>query len=128
MAQYAEFKKIENKMEYEIIVLPEGEVKLNFGRKVEICSAKSGMVLMGFPSLERAKYLLYSRKKGQYVYKMPKNEIVVKRAVRDYEKYLKEIRENITKAFMARNANSSIADTLAREILKEINLPYPYAV
>jgi len=131
-------------VKYEEIGLPEGELELNFGRKVEIRFAKSGMVLLQFTpgeiasangrashgasSYERAKYLLYSRKKGQCIYKIPKNEIVVKRAVRDYEKYLKEIRDNITKAFMARKANSDIADTLAREILKEINLPYPYAI
>ena len=139
-------------VKYEEIGLPEGELELNFGRKVEIRFAKSGMVLLQFTpgeiasasgrashgasSYERAKYLLYSRKihsassgqAGQCIYKIPKNEIVVKRAVRDYEKYLKEIRDNITKAFMARKANSDIADTLAREILKEINLPYPYAI
>ncbi|MGB8226159.1 MAG: hypothetical protein WCE45_04735 [Sedimentisphaerales bacterium] len=123
-------------VKYEEIGLPEGELELNFGRKFEIRFAKSGMVLLGFASYERAKYLLYSRKihsassgqAGQCIYKIPKNEIVVKRAVRDYEKYLKEIRDNITKAFMARKANSDIADTLAREVLKEINLPYPYAI
>jgi hypothetical protein len=119
----------ESKAKYEDILLPDdGEVKLNFGRKVEICFVKSGIAILKFPSFAKAKYVLYSRKKGQWVYKIPKDETAVKKAVAEYEKYLKKIRDNLIKAFKARKANSDIADMLARDALKEMNLPYPYAV
>jgi hypothetical protein len=118
----------ESKAKYEDVLLPEGEVELNIGEKVEICLVKSGIAILKFPSFARAKYVLYSRKKGQWVYKIPKDETAVKKAVAEYEKYLKKIRDNLIKAFKARKANSDIADMLARDALKEMNLPYPYAI
>jgi hypothetical protein len=57
MASYAYFKSLEAKMKYELILLPGGKLKLNIGRKFEICSCRkaspsgeSGTVLLEFPS------------------------------------------------------------------------------
>jgi hypothetical protein len=122
MASYAYFKSLEAKMKYELILLLGGKIKLNFGRKFEICS-ESGTVLLEFSSLERAKYILYARKKGEYIIKVPKSEIVVKRAVQKYENYLKETRDKLIKAYAEKGADKIIAESLARQVLEEIGLP-----
>jgi len=88
-------------------------------KKVQICF-ESGMVILEFDSLEKAKYALYSRKKDQYVYKVPKSEIIVKRAVQKYEIYLKEIRNKLIKAFVERGADKTIAEGLAAQVFEEI--------
>ena len=112
----------ESELKYMEVILPEGEVKLNLGRKVEICSAKSGIAFLKLDNLEKAKYLLYSRKKGKLLYKIPKDEKAVKRAVEDYEKYLKQIREKLEKAFIKRKANREAAEYLAGEAMKDCRL------
>ena len=122
MASYAYFKSLEAKMKYELILLPGGKLKLNFGRKFEICS-ESGTVLLEFSSLERAKYILYARKKGEYIIKVPKSEIVVKRAVRKYENYLKETRDKLIKAYAEKGADKITAESLARQVFEEMDLP-----
>ncbi|MGA2914849.1 MAG: hypothetical protein ABSE89_02360 [Sedimentisphaerales bacterium] len=110
----------ESEFKYEEVILPEGEVTLNFGRKVEICL--KGMAILKFNSYEQAKYVLYSRKKGQMLYKIPKDETAVKKAVKDYEKYLNEIREKLKKAYMKRKANREGAEYLAYDVMKENGL------
>jgi hypothetical protein len=128
MASYAYFKSLEAKMKYELILLPGGKIKLNFGRKFEICS-ESGTVLLEFSSLERAKYILYARKEGnppeagKYIYKVPKSEIVVKRAVQKYENYLKETRDKLIKAYAEKGADKITAESLARQVFEEMDLP-----
>ena len=112
-----------SKAKYVEIGLPAGRLKLKMERKVQICF-ESGAVLMEFSSLERAKYVLYSRKirstsSGQAVYKVPKSEIAVKRAVARYEKYRAEIREKLVKAFMARNVERGAAEGFAGLVIEE---------
>ena len=124
------------KTEFEAILVPGGKLKLKFEKKVQICF-ESGMVLLEFPSeiasasgrashgassLERAKYILYARKKGQYVYKVPKSEIVVKRAVRKYEKYVEEMRDKLIKAYGEKGAERIVAERLAGQEFEEIGV------
>jgi hypothetical protein len=111
------------KTEFEGILVPRGKLKLKFEKKVQICF-ESGMVLLEFDTLERAKYILYARKKDHYVYKVPKSEIVVKRAVEKYEKYREEIRDKLIKAFLSRGAERDTAEGLTRQEFEEIGLPY----
>jgi len=47
-------------------------------------------------------------------------DIIIEKAVEDYEKYLEEIREKLKKAFMKRRADRKIAEYLADEVMKEI--------
>ena len=104
--------------------LPTGKIKLgNICKTYPICF-ENGTVLLEVNSLEKAKFILYAGKKGQYVSKMPKSEIAVKRAVRAYETYLNEIRDKLIKAFIARGCGKTIAEGLARQVFEEIDLPY----
>jgi len=130
-AVYALAKAMEEKStaKYEEVALPGGKLKLNFGKQVQICF-ENGTVLLEFNTLERAKYILYARKKGnppeagKYIYKVPKSEIVVKRAVQKYENYLKETRDKLIKAYAEKGADKIIAESLARQVFEDIDLPY----
>jgi len=57
--------------------------------KQQICF-ENGISFMKVGSVERAKFIIYARGKDRYIIRVPKSEIVVKRAVRKYETYLKE--------------------------------------
>ena len=154
MKAYAFVEEFEAKSpaKYVEIGLPGGKLKLNIGSKFEICFAKSGTVLLGFGTLERAKYILYSREHmlrskkptlpkqlqrpgaatqsvkdilpdiRQYVYKVPKSEIVVKRAVQKYEKYAGEMREKLIKAYVEKGAERTVAESLVMMVFEEIGL------
>jgi len=124
MAAHAFVKEMEEKStaKYEEVSVPGGKIKLNFGKQVQICF-ENGTVLLEFSSLERAKYILYARKKGEYIIKVPKSEIVVKRAVQKYENYLKETRDKLIKAYAEKGADKITAESLARQIFEEIDLP-----
>ena len=131
MAACASFKAMEEKStaKYEEVPVLGGKLKLNFGKQVQICF-ENGTVLLEVGSLERAKYILYARKKGnppeagKYIYKVPKSEIVVKRAVQKYENYLKETRDKLIKAYAEKGTDKITAESLARQIFEEMDLPY----
>jgi hypothetical protein len=118
LAAYAQFKRIEAKMKFEVIVLPEGEFELKMEKKVQICPENWPMPLE-FDSFEEAKYVLYSRKKGQLVYKLPRDKTAVKKAVAKYERYLKKVREKLILAFVGRGAGKKMAEIMAIEAIKE---------
>lgn len=107
---------------YEEILVPDGKLKIgDMKRTVQVC-LENGAVILELSSLEKAKYVIYSRKKGQYVYKVPKSETVVKRAVAAYEKYSGEIRDKLIKAFIERKADKEAANCLAWQVLEELGL------
>jgi hypothetical protein len=53
---------------------------------------------------------------------VPKIEIVVKRAVQKYEKYVEEIRDKLIKAYGEKGAERIIAESLAGQVFEEIGL------
>jgi hypothetical protein len=120
----AEFKKTDAKMKYEIIVLPEGKFELKIDKKIQIRPEKWPMPLE-FDYFEAAKYVLYARKKGQCAYNLPKDETIVKKAVKKYETYLKEVRDKLVKAFMARNVDEELAEGFVKLVFEE-KLPVAY--
>ena len=131
MEMYAFVEEMEKKStaKYVEILLPGVKLKLKFEKKVQICfcrkaspSGESGMVLLEFDTLERAKYILYARKKEACVYKVPKSEIVVKKAVQKYEKYVEEMRDKLIKAYAEKGAERIIAESLAGQVFEEIGL------
>lgn len=117
------------KAKYVEVLLPPGEkMKLWAEKEFGILFEKS-RIFKEFSSLEAAKYLLYSRKcgqKGQLLYKVPKDEAAVKRAVEEYEKYLSLTRAGLVKAFMRRGARKAGAEGLTEVVIKEkIRNPNP---
>jgi hypothetical protein len=117
-------KKAEAKMAYKIIVLPEGKFELKIDKKIQIRPEKWPMPLE-FNYFEAAKYVLYARKKGQCAYNLPKDESIVKKAVKKYETYLKKIRDKLVKAFMERNVDSKLAEGFTKLVFEE-KLPFSH--
>jgi hypothetical protein len=126
MESYNYYKKLEAKMAYEIIVLPEGKFELKIDKKIQIRPEKWPMPLE-FDYFEAAKYVLYSRRKGPCVCNLPKDESIVKKAVKKYEKYLKEARDKLVKAFMARNVDEKLAEGFVKLVFEE-KLPFSHLV
>lgn len=130
---------------YTEVLLPSGKLRLTAERRFGIGFEK-GSAFMEFDYLEMGKYLLYSRKArstssgqarstvrqgspqassgqaGQLLYKVPKSEIVVKRAVQRYEKYIKETRSGLVKAFMEKGANKKGVEGLAGLVMGDLRL------
>ncbi len=66
-----------------------------------------------------ARFIIYSYKPGEYVIKIPENKKVIQDAIKEYEKYLKSIKERlVTRAFEATHDHAQ-AERIANEILKE---------
>ncbi len=119
---------------YVEVLLPPGEkMKLWAEKNFGIYFEKS-KIFKEFSSLEEAKYLLYSRKSGKtrsassgqaklLMYKVPKDEAAVKRAVAEYEKYMGQVYKGLIKAFMAIKRPKEAAETMARLVMKEIGFP-----
>jgi len=75
-------------------------------------------------SEERAKYIVYAQKKNELLIRMPKSEIVIKKAIQEYEIYLRQLQEKLYTAFMEPCGDRVTAENLTRQIFEELDLPY----
>ena len=118
------FVKAGAKMEWEEISIAAEEIKLGeAGIGVqEICDGE-GNPLMEVWGIEKAKYIVYGKSKGEYVVKVPDSEIVIKKAVKEYETYVRQIRDELYKAFMEKCGDHNMSENLAGQVLEENGLP-----
>jgi len=118
-------KKGWSQVEYKEMDVPADKLRLgeNFFGKQQIC-LESGDSFMEVSSQERGKFIVYAKKKNEFVVKVPRSEIVVKKAVQEYENYLRELREEFIKAFIEQSGNVTMSENLTRQIFDEIDLPY----
>jgi len=118
------FVKAGAKMKWEEISIAAEEIKLGeAGIGVqEICDGE-GNHLMEVWGIEKAKYIVYGKGKGEYVVKVPKSEIVIKKAVKEYEIYVRQIRDELYKAFMEKCGDHNLSENLAGQVLEEYGLP-----
>ncbi len=117
-------KKSWSGVEYEELSVPVGKLKLgeNFFGKQQICD-EDGKEFMVVGSEERGKYIVYAQKKTELVIKVPRSETVVKKAVQEYEIYLRELWEKLYKAFMEQCGDRIVSENLTRQIFEELGLP-----
>jgi hypothetical protein len=80
-------------------------------------------MLMEIWGIEKAKYIVYGKGKGEYVVKVPDSEIVIKKAVKEYETYVRQIRDELYKAFMEKCGDHNMSENLAGQVLEENGLP-----
>jgi hypothetical protein len=108
----------------EEIQVPAGELKLgeSFFDKQEICDAE-GQHVIEVSSLEKGKFIVYAKKKSEFVIKVPESLLVIKKAVQDYEIYLKEIRNQLFKAIMEKCGDYNRSENLARKVFEDFGLP-----
>jgi hypothetical protein len=118
------FVKAGAKMEWEEISIAAEEIKLGeAGIGVqEICDGE-GNNLMEVWGIEKAKYIVYGKGKGEYVVKVPDSEIVIKKAVKEYETYVRQIRDELYKAFMEKCGDHNRSENLTGQVLEENGLP-----
>ena len=118
------FVKGWSKVKCDEISVPAGELKLgeSFFDKQEICDGE-GQHLMEVESEEKGKFIVYAKKKDEFVIKAPESKIVIKKAVQEYEMYLKGLSKDLYRAFMEKCGDHSRSENLTRQVFEDFGLP-----
>jgi len=118
-------KKGWSQVEFKEMDVPADKLRLgeNFFGKQQIC-LESGDSFMEVNSEERGKFIVYAKKTNEFVIKVPRSETAVKKAVQEYEIYLKELQKTFLKAFIEQSGNVAVSESLTKQIFDEIDLPY----
>jgi len=118
------FVKAAGKGEWEEVSVAAGDLKLGErGMDIqEICDGE-GKHLMEVRGIERAKYIVYAKRPGEQVIRIQKSAIIVKKAVQDYEVYVRETREKLYRAFMEKCGDHNLSENLTRQVCGEFGLP-----
>ena len=74
-------------------------------------------------SVEEAKYVIYSQKPDTYAVSLPKDKIVITKAVNDYERYLNKRRDDLFQEFFKRTFDHKLSETLTQKTLVALGLP-----
>lgn len=108
----------------EEISVPTDELKLgeSFFDKQEICDAE-GQHVMEVSSLEKGKFIVYAKKKTEFVIKVPESSIIIKKAVQEYELYIKEKRKELYTAFIEQCGDHNRSENLTRQVFEDFGLP-----
>ncbi|MGA2323326.1 MAG: N-6 DNA methylase [Sedimentisphaerales bacterium] len=123
-----------------VVRFPEGFVKGNVSyREISVAAeniklgAKGIMVqeivdsdgrhLMEVGSIEEGKFIVYAKKKDEFVVKVPDSNIVIKKAIHDYELYVREIKDKLYKALMEKSGDHNLSDNIAKQVCEEHGLP-----
>ena len=88
----------------------------------EICDGERNH-LMEVRGIEKSKYIVYAKHKSEQVVKVPKSDIVIKKAVQDYEIYVRETRGKLYGAIMEKSGDHGLSENLARGICADFGLP-----
>jgi len=101
-----------------------GKLKLGefFLGKQEICNIE-GEHVQEESSFVRAKFIVYAKRGDELIVKIPDSEIVIKKAVLDYELYLKELKEKLYRAFMEQCGDHTLSENMAQQIFEDYGLP-----
>ena len=112
------------RIECEEIAVAATELKLgeNFFDKQEICDGE-GQHLMEVGSEARGKFIVYAKKKDEHIVRVPASEIVIKKAIQDYEIYLKDLKKRLYTAFMEKSGDHSASENMTYKIFEDFNLP-----
>jgi len=74
-------------------------------------------------SMAAAKYIIYAHKHSEYIVSLPSDEIIITKAITDYENYLKELFQKLSQELLNRTFDHKQAETLSRRIFQELGLP-----
>jgi len=112
------------KIDFEEVGLPKGKLKIgdSFFTQHEICN-EDGQCVMEILSEEKAKYIVYAKKKDEFIVKIPKRTVILQKAVQDYEIYLKRLKEKLFTSFMEKCGDIIISQNLTRKIFEDFELP-----
>jgi hypothetical protein len=109
--------------QFKEISVPKEPIKLgHFFMGTQEVISDNGFVYKA-QSEHEAKYIVYSQKPNSFVMRIPKQGTVIIKAVSDYEKYLKKLKNQFFKTFFDRTLDHKISDTLTQRIFEELKLP-----
>jgi type I restriction enzyme M protein len=74
-------------------------------------------------TVDAAKYIIYAQSRGSHLARVPRSDVAVTKAVTDYERYLREVRERLFKAFFERTQEHALADRLTNSVLEDLGVP-----
>lgn len=74
-------------------------------------------------SLAAAKYIIYAHKPDEYIVYLPDDDIVVTKAVTEYEQYLKELLKKLNQEILNRTFDHKLAESISKRIFEELGLP-----
>lgn len=74
-------------------------------------------------SIAAAKYIIYAHKPSEYIVSLPNDEIIITKAMTDYENYLKELFQKLSQELLNRTFDHKQAEILSRRIFQELGLP-----
>jgi len=73
-------------------------------------------------SPEEAKFIVYSQKSNSFIVKIPKNKIALTKAVGEYERYLRSLKDKFFETFFSRVLDHQLAERLTQTVLEELGL------
>jgi type I restriction enzyme M protein len=74
-------------------------------------------------SLDEAKFIVYSQKQDTFITKIPKNKVAINKAVGDYERYVKSLKDKFYETFANRVMDHHLAERLTQTVIEELELP-----
>jgi hypothetical protein len=118
------FVKGWGQIRYKEIGVPAGGLKLGgaFFDRQEIRD-EEGKHLMEVGSQEEGKFIVYAKKKDEFVIRTPEGSIAIKKAVQDYETYLRDLKDKLYSAFMDKCGDHNRSENLTRQVFEEFGLP-----
>lgn len=110
--------------------VPTTGTKLHIGEEFfgeyEIRDEKEQLIFK-VPTIEKAKFLIYSYRPKKYVLKYTKDQVIVTKAVSEYENYLKNLYDKVFERSLEATHNHKSASRITRELLNEyINHDLPF--
>ncbi len=74
-------------------------------------------------SLEAARYIIYANRHGEYIVKLPNDDIAVNKAIVGYEHYLRELFQRVNTEILNRTFDHKLAESLSHRVFDELGLP-----
>ena len=110
--------------DYQNISIPDKPLKLGmFFLGTQEVVTDSGVVVHQAQSVEEAKYIIHSQKPDTFVVSLPKDNVVITKAVNAYERYLDKLRNELFQEFSKRTFDHKLSDTLMQRMMVELGLP-----
>lgn len=88
-----------------------------------IIEDENGVTICEVNSLNKSKFLIYSYKPNKFILKIPKDSIIIGKAVQEYEIYLKELKEKLFSRSLDATNDYKLAEKLTEELFHEFGLP-----